>query len=88
MIEIFAWETEAGFALHLLNMNNPNLHRGVMLRHSPLGPQAVTFRLPRDVKIRRVTALRAEKTIPFQQQGRTVRFTIPRVVEYEVAALE
>ncbi len=88
LIEIFAWETEAGFAVHLINLNNPNLHRGVMLRNSPIGPQAVTLELPRDVKIRQVTALRAEQPVRFQQQGRTVRFTIPRVVEYEVAALE
>lgn len=88
LIEVFAWETEAGFAVHMLNFNNPNLHRGVMLRHSPIGPQKVTFELPRDVKVRRVTALRAERSVPFQQQGRTISFTIPRVVEYEVAAIE
>jgi hypothetical protein len=88
LIEIFAWETEPGFAIHLLNLNNPNLHRGVTLRHSPIGAQAVRFELPRDMQVRRVTALRAEQPIPHKQNGRTVEFIIPRVVDYEVAAIE
>jgi hypothetical protein len=88
LMETFAWETEAGFALHLLNLNNPNLHRGVMLRHYPLGRQTVRLQLPRDLKIKRLTALRAEKTLPFRQTGRLVEFTVPGVLDYEVAALE
>lgn len=88
LIEIFAWETEAGFAIHLLNMNNPNLHRGVTLRHSPIGEQRVRFELPREARIRRVTALRGGRQLQFRQGGRQVEFTVPGVVDYEVAALE
>ncbi len=88
LLELFAWETEAGFALHLLNYNNPNAHRGVYQRHSPVGPQRVRFELPRDIRIRRVTALRAERALPFRQKGRIVEFTVPGVTAYEVAALE
>jgi hypothetical protein len=88
LIEIFAWETEAGFALHLLNFNNPNLHRGVILRHSPIGPQKVQFELPRDTRIRSVKLLRGEKPVAFRQRGRVVEFTVPQIGDYEVAALE
>ena len=88
LIEVFAWETEPGYAVHLVNFNNPNLHRGVLLRHSPVGPQRVRFRLPRDQKVRRVTALRSAKPLAFRQSGRAVEFTIPGVVDYEVAAIE
>src|SRR5438067_11643913 len=39
MAEIFAWETEPGYALHLLNYNNPNMTRASIRAHEPLGPQ-------------------------------------------------
>jgi hypothetical protein len=32
--------------------------------------------------------LRAEATLPLRQTGDVVEFTIPRVVDYEVVALE
>ncbi|MCX7604269.1 MAG: beta-galactosidase trimerization domain-containing protein [Bryobacteraceae bacterium] len=88
LLELFAWETEAGFALHLLNYNNPNAHRGVYLRHSPVGPQQARFELPREARIRRVTALRAGRPLRFAQKGRVVEFRVPAVADYEVAALE
>jgi hypothetical protein len=84
-VELFAWDTEPGFAVHILNLNNPNLHRGVILEHSPIGPQKVVLQVPR--KVSRVTALRTEREIPFTQSGATVEFTIPSVTDYEVAAI-
>ena len=87
MIECFAWETEPGFALHILNYNNPNLHRGWIRRHYPIGPQSVTMEIPGGRRIARVQLLRAEKDVPFTQDRTHVAFTIPRVVDYEVAAL-
>ncbi len=35
LIEVFAWETEPGFAVHVLNYNNPNAHRGWMREFFP-----------------------------------------------------
>lgn len=87
LVEMFAWETEPGYAVHLLNLNNPNLHRGVILRHSPIGAQSVRFELPAERAVRSVTALRAEKPIPFRQNGHVIEFTIPGVVDYEIAAI-
>jgi hypothetical protein len=88
VVEVFAWETEPGFALHVLNYNNPNLHRGSIRRHYPIGPQKVRWQLPRPVTIRNASLLRAETTLAVQQHDDVVEFTIPRVVDYEVAALE
>src|SRR5208337_3571482 len=46
LIEAFAYETEPGFALHVLNYTNPNAHRGLMREFNPIGAQQVSFVLP------------------------------------------
>jgi hypothetical protein len=88
LIEVFAWETEPGFALHMVNYNGPNAYRGKMRKPITLGPQAVRIELPRDVTIKRASLLRAEKVLNFQQHGRIIEFIVPTVSSYEVAALE
>jgi hypothetical protein len=87
LVETFAWETEPGFALHVLNYTNPNTHRGWFREFYPIGEQRVRFDLPRDHKMTRVELLRAEKTIPFRRTDRGIEFTIPNVTDYEVAAI-
>ena len=87
VVEIFAWETEPGFAVHLLNYTNPNMHRGWVREFYPLGEQRVLLRIPPGRKVRGVELLRAEKQITFRQKGELVEFLVPRVEDYEVAAL-
>ena len=88
LVELFAWETSAGYAVHVLNMNNPALHRATIQRHSPIGAQRVVWELPEGAaKVKTVRLLRAESQVGFTQKGRVVEFTIPKVVDYEVAAL-
>jgi hypothetical protein len=87
VIEAFAWETEAGFAVHVLNYTNPNLHRGWVREIYPIGEQRVTMKLPPGKRIARVELLRAGRAIPFQVRDGAVEFTIPSVADYEVAAI-
>ena len=87
IVECFAWETEPGFALHVLNYTNPNLHRGWLRKFYPIGAQKVRMEIPAGRTVTRVELLRAEQDVPFRMDGRTVEFTIPQVVDYEVAAL-
>ena len=87
IVECFAWETEPGFALHVLNYTNPNMHRGWLRQFYPIGEQKVRMEIPAGRKIARVELLRAGREIPFRQTGANVEFTIPQVVDYEVAAL-
>jgi hypothetical protein len=87
LIETFAWETEAGFAVHILNYTNPNLHRGWVRRFYPIPPQKVTMKLPAGRRVTRVELLRAETDVPFRVSEGAVEFTVPRVMDYEVAAL-
>ena len=51
VVEIFAWETDPGFAVHILNYNNPNLHKGWIRRHNAIGPQTVRMDMPEGAKI-------------------------------------
>lgn len=87
LIEAFAYETEPGFALHVLNYTNPNLHRGAIREFFPVGPQSVRFAVPADRAVSRVQLLKAETDIPFKRVKDGIEFTIPSVVEYEVAAI-
>jgi hypothetical protein len=87
VVEMFAWETDPGFALHVVNYTNPNFHRGWTRHHYPIGQQEVTMEIPLGVNIGRVQLLRAETDIPFTQTGNRIHFTIPSINDYEVAAL-
>jgi hypothetical protein len=87
VIETFAWETEPGFAVHVLNYTNPAMHRGWIREFFPIGAQKVRMRLPAGRRVTRVELLRAETTIPFHLTNGFIEFTIPKVVDYEVAAL-
>jgi len=86
-LEFFGWETIPGYAVHLLNYTNPNAHHGWLSTVYPLGPQTVSMRLPRGMKVKTVDLLRSDRTIPFRLEDSVLRFTIPRVDDYEVAAV-
>jgi hypothetical protein len=86
-IEMFCWETGPGYAVHLLNYTNPNAQHGWMQSVYPLGPQIVRMQLAPGVQVKSVELLRAERSIPFALEGQRLQFTIPRVEDYEVAAI-
>ena len=85
--ELFAWKTDSGHALHILNYTNPNMLRGWMTHNYPIGGQRIHFALPAGTSVTRVQLLRAGKPAPFTRKGNVIEFTIPQVVDYEVAAI-
>ncbi|MBZ5584448.1 MAG: beta-galactosidase trimerization domain-containing protein [Acidobacteriia bacterium] len=85
--EVFAWETEPGFAVHVLNYTNPAMHKGWIREFYPIGPQKVRMRLPAGMRVTRVELLRAAADTPFRIAGGALEFTIARVADYEVAAV-
>ncbi len=87
IIELFAWETEPGYALHILNYTNPNMTRGFIRRFYLIGAQTVDFDVADGKKISRVRALRSGQPLAFHQTSRTVHFEVPTVTDYEVVAL-
>ena len=86
LMEVFAWQTEPGYALHLLNYTNPNATHGYIRSSYPLGPQQVRLRIGGRT-IRNVRALRSEVSLEFQQREGTVSFAVPRIADYEVVVL-
>jgi hypothetical protein len=87
LLEAFAWETEPGYALHLLNYTTPNLTWGLVDRSYAVGPQRVRFEVAPDRTIRRVQALRSGRGLQFEQDEAAIRFEVPSLVDYEVVAL-
>jgi hypothetical protein len=86
-IETFAWETEAGYAVHILNYSNPNAFRGWLDSTLSIGAQNVTLKLAPSIKILRVELLRGGQDVHFERTGDRIHFTIPRVDDYEIAAI-
>jgi hypothetical protein len=86
-IEMFCWETAPGYAVHLLNYTNPNAHHGWMHSTYPLGPQTIRMKLPQNVRVKSVEILQAGRNLPFHLESQMLQFTIPRVDDYEVAAI-
>jgi Hypothetical glycosyl hydrolase 6 len=87
MIEAFAWQTDPGYALHILNYTNPNMMRGFVRQFYPIGPLKIAFDVMSGQRIQSVRALRAERALPFRQEGATVQVDVPSVTDYEVIAL-
>ena len=87
MAEVFAWETEPGYAVHILNYNNPNMTRPWIRKNYPLGSQRVRVELPAGVRVSRVELLAAGAAPQFTVTGRTLEFPVPRVDDYEIAAI-
>ena len=63
------------------------MHRGWIRNFYPIGGQKVRMSLPQGRRVTRVELLRGEKDIPFAAGTGAIEFTIPRVLDYEVAAL-
>ena len=87
LIEVIAWKTKPGYALHMLNYNGPNAFRGHMRRPVNIGAQKVRMVLPDDATLTGARLLKAGAAVPFTQNGRIVELTVPAVGPYEVVAL-
>jgi hypothetical protein len=86
-LEMLCWETEVGYAVHLLNYTNPDAQHGWLQSSYALGPQSVRMKLPDGVRVKSVELLKAGVSIPFGMAGQSLHFTLPRVDDYEVAAI-
>lgn len=74
LVETFAWETQAGYAVHMLNYTNPNTFKGWISEYYPIGEQRVTMAVPAGKSVSRVELLCAGKDIPFKMPNGSLRF--------------
>jgi len=88
LIESFGWRTEPGYAVHLINFNYPNFKAGSRRNAVSVGQQRVRLVLNDAKPIRSARLLRADRGLDVRQTGSVVEFTVPDLVDYEVAALE
>jgi hypothetical protein len=86
-IEMIAWETAVGYAVHLLNYTNPNAHHACMQSVYPLGSQTVRMKLPPSARVKSVELLRGRQSLRFDVESEVLEFIIPQVEDYEVAAV-
>jgi len=85
LVETFAWKTQAGYAVHLLNYTNPAAFKGYFRDYYPVGEQQVAIAV--EGKVSRVELLRAGRDVPFRDTGGRIAFMVPSILDYEVAAL-
>jgi Hypothetical glycosyl hydrolase 6/Beta-galactosidase trimerisation domain len=87
VVESFAWRTEPGYAVHILNYTNPAMHRGWIRDFYAIGPQKVRLALPAGTRVQGVELLRAGTNLPHRLSNGTLEFTVPKVLDYEIAAI-
>jgi hypothetical protein len=87
MVEMLCWETDPGYAVHLLNYTNPDAQHGWLQSTFRIGPQTVSMKLPASVRVKSVQLLRAESSVQFAVENQMLHFTVPHVDDYEVAAI-
>jgi hypothetical protein len=86
-LEMLSWETTPGYSIHLLNYTNPNAHHGWLQSIYPLGPQTIRMKLPPGIRVKSVELLQSGQRVPFGLENQTLHMTIPRVEDYEIAAV-
>jgi hypothetical protein len=88
LVETYGWETEVGYAVHLINYTNPNFRTTGSRHMYAVGDQKVRLTLPDLKPIKTATLLHSGQPLTFEQRGNVVEFTIPNLVDYEAAGLE
>ncbi|HZQ44261.1 MAG TPA: alpha-amylase family protein [Acidobacteriaceae bacterium] len=87
LVEVFCWETEPGYAVHLLNYNTPDAFHGWVQAANPVGPQRITMKLPGGADVKAVELLRSGQKPAVAFRDQLLQFTVPSVGECEVAAI-
>ena len=75
--------------VHLVNLTNPMMMKGPFRELLPIGPLAVTVRVPADARVRAARLLTAATTPAVRRtQDDTLQVTVPQVLDHEVVAID
>jgi Hypothetical glycosyl hydrolase 6/Beta-galactosidase trimerisation domain len=86
--DITAWQQSNSMTVHLVNMTNPMAMRPNVHTLIPSPPQHVEIDLPLGRRVRKAQLLVKEQDLVVEQNGKTVSFTVPSVLDYEVVAMD
>src|SRR6478736_6196973 len=67
LLEVYGWETEPGYALHLVNHTSPGFRGSATRGLCPLGAQEVRMTLPNAKRVKRTTLLRSGRALAVRQ---------------------
>jgi hypothetical protein len=86
LLDITVWRQPAAAVVHLVNFTNPMMLKGPIRELIPVGAQKLRVRVPRPA--RAVRLLVAGTQTPFQNRAGAAEFTVPSVLDHEVAVVE
>ena len=86
LLDVTVWRQPDAAIVHLVNFTNPMMLKGPIRELVPVGPQRVRVRVPR--KATAVRLLVRGGTVDFENRDGAAEFTVPSVLDHEVAVVE
>ena len=88
MVEVIGWRQEGSMTVHIVNLTNPMMLRASFRELLPIGEQRVSVRIPAGKTPRGVRLLVAGRSVPMQYADGWLTFTVPSILDHEVAAID
>jgi len=88
MFDATVWKQKDSMTVHLVNLTNPMAMRPQMHELIPSPPQSIEVDLPSGHKVTKVHSLATEKPVRHTLTGKTLKFQIDSVLDYEVVAID
>jgi hypothetical protein len=89
LLDVGVWRQENSIAVHLVNLNTPNLYGGTVTELIPVPGQTLRLRLPQGRRAAAVRLLRAGRAPGWSQsdEGR-LEIHVARVLDHEIVAVD
>jgi hypothetical protein len=74
--------------VHLVNLTNPMMMKGLFREFIPIGQQKLRVKIPRDTKIKKIRLLVSDKNPDYEIEDNIVSLNVPSILDHEVVALD